>query len=78
VWEALTAIVLGVGASVAVGPFIVHWLGMKDLPSTYAALGFLIGMLVKEASEIVFKVADQLEQDPGFITDWIRKRRAKK
>jgi hypothetical protein len=78
VWEALTAIILGVGASVAIGPFIVHWLGMKDLPSTYAALGFLIGMLVKEASEIVFKVADQLEQDPGFITDWIRKRRGKK
>ncbi len=50
VWEAFAAIILGVGASVAIGPFLAHWLGFKDTPSTYAALGFLIGMLVKESA----------------------------
>ena len=78
VWEAFAAIILGVGASVAIGPFLAHWLGFKDTPSTYAALGFLIGMLVKEISEIVFKVADELEANPGFITDFIRRKTGKK
>lgn len=78
VWEAFAAIILGVGASVAIGPFLVQWFGFADSPSTYAALGFLIGMLVKEVSEIVFKVADELEANPGFITDFIRRKTGRK
>lgn len=74
IWEAFAAIILGVGASVAIGPFIVQWFGFADSPSTYAGLGFLIGMLVKEVSEIVFKVVDELEANPGFITDFIRRK----
>ncbi len=76
-WEAVTAVVLGTAASAALGPFVVHHFGMESQHSAYAAVGFMIGMLVKEVAELLFKLLDELQANPKLLTDFINKIRKK-
>jgi uncharacterized BrkB/YihY/UPF0761 family membrane protein len=72
-WEAVTAVALGTASSAALGPFIVHYFGLENQNSAYAAIGFIIGMLVKEVAELLFKLLDELQDNPKLLTDFINK-----
>jgi uncharacterized BrkB/YihY/UPF0761 family membrane protein len=76
-WEAVTAVALGTASSAALGPFIVHYFGLQNQNSAYAAIGFIIGMLVKEVAELIFKLLDELQANPKLLTDFINKMRKK-
>ena len=72
-WEAIAAVALGTASSAALGPFIVHYFGLQAQNSAYAAVGFMIGMLVKEVAELLFKLLDELQANPKLLTDFINK-----
>lgn len=72
-WEAITAVAMGTASSAALGPFLVHYFGLENQHSAYAAVGFIIGMLVKEVAELLFKLFDELQANPKLITDFINK-----
>jgi hypothetical protein len=76
-WEAIAAVALGTASSAALGPFIVHYFGLQAQNSAYAAVGFMIGMLVKEVAELLFKLLDELQANPKLLTDFINKIRKK-
>jgi len=71
---ALASMFTGGTCAAVLGPWIVHILGDSDDPAIFSAVGFFIGLLIKEVTEIVFKVLDDLEGNPAFITDWIRRK----
>jgi uncharacterized membrane protein required for colicin V production len=74
---ALASMILGGSCAAVIGPWLVEVISDKASPAVYSFIGFMIGLLIKEVTEIVFKVLDQIEQDPAFITDFI-KRKAKR
>lgn len=74
-WEAVVAVILGTAASALLGPFLVQLWGFADNHSAYAAVGFMIGALVKEAAELIFKLLDELQANPTIITDFIKRKK---
>jgi uncharacterized membrane protein YfcA len=74
-WEAIAAVILGTASSALLGPFIVQYFGFQDNHSAYAACGFMIGMLVKEVAELIFKLLDELQANPSLLIDFIKKRK---
>lgn len=74
-WEAIVAVILGTASSALLGPFIVHLAGFADNQSAYAACGFMIGMLVKEVAELLFKLFDELQENPALLIDILKKRK---
>ena len=74
-WEAIVAVILGTASSALLGPFLVHMAGFGDNQSAYATFGFMIGMLVKEVAELLFKLFDELQENPGLLIDILKKRK---
>lgn len=73
-WQALIVVTTGGAAAVFLAPLIVVWVGLPQSPGIYGGIGFATGFLVKELSEIVIKILDELEKNPAFLVDLIRKR----
>ena len=73
-WQSLITVTFGGAGAVFLAPLIVTWAGLGHNPSIYAGIGFVTGMLVKEVAEIVIKILDELEKNPAFLVDLIRKR----
>jgi len=73
-WQSLITVTTGGAGAVFLAPLIVTWAGLGHNPNIYAGIGFVTGMLVKEVAEIVIKILDELEKNPAFLVDLIRKR----
>ena len=74
-WEAVVAVILGTASSALLGPFMVQHFGFQDNNSAYAACGFMIGMLVKEVAELIFKLLDELQANPSLLIDFIKRKK---
>ena len=68
----LAVVLTGTSCAIFLGPFTVSLIGMEHTSQVYAGIGFLVGWTSKEVLELAFKVFQELERNPRFITDAIK------
>lgn len=68
----MAIVITGTTSAIFVGPFTVSLIGLEQTSQVYAGIGFLVGWTSKEVLELAFKVFQELERNPRFITDAIK------
>lgn len=72
--EKLTALLLGAAMAWICTPILAWRTGLTNAPGALGAIGLIVGAFSMEVFELVISVLDEIQKDPKFIVNFIRKR----
>lgn len=72
--EKLSTLVLGAAMAWLCTPVLAWKAGLTDVPGALGAIGLIVGAFSMEVFELVISILDEIQKDPKFIVNFIRKK----